>query len=157
VTRSSTAALGCVTVLLAAGLAGCGHESAEEKAAERGMTKAADESTCRAAAHSIDRPYGAGFPERWPFPPRTTVYHFENRGDEGSIVTAVSSADFRSILAFMNHDVVGAGYRIEGGETEEHDAEAEWAGAGYHGRWAIRESADCPGETVIQVLAGPGD
>ena len=56
----------------------------------------------------------------------------------------------------MNHDVVAAGFHIEKGETEEHDAEAEWEGNGFHGRWAIRESAQCSGETVIQVLSAKG-
>jgi hypothetical protein len=39
--------------------------------------------------------------------------------------------------------------------VEEHDAEANWKSGEQTGRWVIRESAQCPGETVIQVLAGP--
>jgi len=48
---------------------------------------------------------------------------------------------------------VDAGFRVTNGETEEHDAEANWTSGDQEGRWAIRESADCPGETVIQVFA----
>lgn len=162
-TRAATLA-GVAGLLAAASLTGCGAdsgdssaESAGERTAEQGLTQAADVTTCRADAKPIARPYGEGFPEGWPFPPRTTVYHYENRGASGSIVTGISSAGFRTVLAFMNHDVADAGFKVESGETEEHDAEAEWAGNGYHGRWAIKESATCPGQTVVQVLAGKGD
>ncbi len=84
------------------------------------------------------------------------VFNAEDRGADGTIVTAVSSLEFTKILRFMNHDVVAAGFHIEEGETEEHDAEAEWEGNDFHGRWAIRESAQCSGETVIQVLSAKG-
>jgi uncharacterized lipoprotein len=139
-------------------LAGCGSddggdESASERAGEQRLEQAADRSTCAADAKAVATPYGGQFPESWPFPPGTTVYDVEDRGDQGTIVTAISTAPFASILDFLNHDVVAAGFRIESGETEEHDAEAEWDGEGHRGRWAIRESAQCPGETVVQVLA----
>ena len=106
-------------------------------------------------ATAAPSPYGDGFPADWPFPEETTTYNVEDRGSDGTIVTAVSGADFADVLAFMNHDVVDAGYRIESGETEDHDAEAEWDGNGFRGRWSIRESAQCPGETVLQVLSAP--
>jgi hypothetical protein len=160
--HSRATALACAAAMLATvSVAGCGQGGDPDKAAgktgDQEMKQAADVTTCRADAKPLDRPYGAGFPERWPFPPRTTVYHYENRAASGSIVTAVSSAGFRTVLAFMNHDVANAGFKVESGETEEHDAEAEWAGNGYRGRWAIKESATCPGQTVVQVLAGVRD
>ena len=138
-------------------LAGCGgslqHTDGAERSAEGGVADAADRTICAADAQAVAAPYGGQFPEGWPFPPGTTVYDVEDRGDQGTIVTAISTASFRSILDFLNGDVVRAGFRVESGETEEHDAEAEWAGDGHRGRWAIRESSACPGETVIQVLA----
>jgi hypothetical protein len=139
------------TVVLAASASAC--DRAEERRAERDLEQAADVTTCRADASAAATPYGDGFPASWPFPPQTTVYHSEDRGGDGTIVTAISSADFKAILDFMNHDVVDAGFAIEKGETEEHDAEAEWEGNGFHGRWAIRESGECGGETVVQVLS----
>ena len=75
---------------------------------------------------------------------------------DGTIVTGVTATRFPSVLAFMNHQVAGAGFEVEKGETEEHDAEAEWRGNGFRGRWSIRESATCPGETVVQVLSTSG-
>ena len=139
-------------------LTGCGSDSspkaAAEKTSEANFTTAADEGVCTSEATPLDEPYGDGFPADWPFPPDTVVYNVEDRGASGTIVTAVSSAKFASILDFMNKDVVDAGFEIERGETEKHDAEAEWRGSDFHGRWAIRESGQCQGETVIQVLAG---
>jgi hypothetical protein len=146
---AAVARLGAIVLLLA--VSGCGGN--EKEASEPDLHKAADQSTCSADAKAVKTPYGGQFPGGWPFPPGTTVYNVEDRGDQGTIVTAVSTAPFKTILDFLNHDVVDAGFAIESGETEAHDAEAEWKGNGHRGRWAIRESAQCPGETVIQVLA----
>lgn len=150
-TRRRAAALAGAAAVVVAALTGCGSEPDEK--ADHDLEQAADQTTCRADATSAATPYGEGFPESWPFPPQTTVFDTEDRGDDGTIVTAVSSAPFADVLAYLNGPVEDAGFRVEGGETEEHDAEAEWAGNGYRGRWAIRESAQCPGETVIQVLS----
>jgi hypothetical protein len=150
-TRGRAAALIGAAALVASAVAG--SESAAEKQAEHDFEQAADQTTCRADAESAPTPYGDAFPSSWPFPPQTTVFHTEDRGADGTIVTAVSSAPFEDVLAFLNGPVADAGFEVEKGETEEHDAEAEWAGEGFHGRWAIRESSQCPGETVIQVLS----
>ena len=149
--RRRTTAVFCAAAVLAGALSAC--ESSEQRRAEHDMEQAADVSTCRADAKAAPTPYGDGFPSDWPFPPETTVYNAEDRGADGTIVTGVSSSDLETILDFMNHEVVDAGFAIEKGETEDHDAEAEWKGDSFHGRWAIRESAECPGETVIQVLS----
>ena len=139
-------------VLLAATLSGCGGRPDEESIA---TGAAADLSTCKDDARPASTPYPSGFPADWPFPPGTVVFNAEDRGSDGTIVTGISSAPFADVLAFMNKDVVGRGFTTEDGETEEHDAEAEWEGNGFHGRWAIRESAQCAGQTVVQVLSAP--
>ena len=81
------------------------------------------------------------------------VYDVEDGGDAGVVLTAVTSAPFDDVLAHLNGPVQDAGFAVTEGETEEDDAEANWAGEGYRGRWTIRRSATCSGETVIQVLA----
>ena len=147
---------GVVTAaVLVAGLTGCGSDaSADERTSgAHEFDKVADQETCLADATPADKPWPEGFPADWPFPEETATYNVEDRGSDGTIVTAVSGSDFADVLSFMNHDVVDAGYRIESGETEDHDAEAEWDGNGFRGRWSIRESAQCPNETVIQVLS----
>jgi hypothetical protein len=65
----------------------------------------------------------------------------------------VTTTPFDRVLDHLNH--AEPGVRITGGETEEDDAEASWTAPGRTGRWAIRTSATCPGETVIQVLSTP--
>lgn len=151
--RSAAALL--AAVVLSTSLTACGDDAGheQEKQAEEGFAQAADLSTCAADAKPAATPYGDGFPADWPFPPKTVVFNAEDRGADGAIVTGISSAEFGTILDFMNSEVVGAGFATEKGETEDHDAEAEWKGNGFRGRWAIRESAKCPGETVIQVLS----
>jgi hypothetical protein len=151
--RRPVALLGAAALLLV--VSGCGSDRATGGERDEGehLEKAASRNVCAADAEPVPTPYGAQFPDAWPFPPDTIVYDVEDRKGQGTIVTAVSAAPFRTILDFLNHDVVDRGFRIESGETEEHDAEAEWEGNGHRGRWAIRESAQCPGETVIQVLA----
>ena len=136
-------------------LGGCSHaqDSQGNEKAEQDFTRAADQSTCLADATAVDKPWPDGFPADWPFPGQTTLYNMEDRGSSGTIATAVTALPFKDVLAYLNGDVVDAGYKIESGETEEHDAEAEWEGNGYRGRWAIRESSSCPGETVIQILS----
>lgn len=165
-----TARLGpaALTIVFAAGfgLVGCSSDadsnagSGSTTSATGGETasdfeKAADESVCKADVQdkALEAPYGEGFPPDWPFPPDTIVYNAENRAGTGVIVTAVSSTPFQGILDFMNGDVVSAGFEIERGETEDNDAEAEWKSTDYSGRWAIRESATCDEETIIQVFA----
>ncbi len=146
---SSGAALVGATVL-AVSLCGC--ESAAQRAADHALRQAADTSVCRSAAKPVTVP-SSRFPAAFPFPARTTVYHVEDRRTDGTIATAISSLPFRRVLAFMNHEVVAAGFRHVTGETEQHDAEASWVGHGERGRWAIRESGSCTGQTLIQVLA----
>jgi hypothetical protein len=155
----AVAALATAGVLMLA--AGCGSDSGsgggseaeKDKDAGEHFTGVADQTTCVADADPVERPWPDAFPTDWPFPGGTTAYHVEDRDADGVIVTAVTDSAFRDVLSFMNHEVVDAGFEVESGETEEHDAEAEWAGNGFRGRWAIRESSQCPGETVLQVLS----
>ena len=152
--RARVAAL-VVTALL--GLSGCGgssSSSAGEDPGEEEFSAAADRSTCLADAEQIADP--GDFPADFPMPPQTVVYDTEDRGEEGTIVTGITDLPFKEVLAALNGPAQDAGYKVTNGETEEHDAEANWEGNGYRGRWAIRESATCPGETVVQVLATTG-
>jgi hypothetical protein len=153
-TLTRIAAAVCAAGLLALSATSC--ESSADKKAEHDFEQAADLSTCRAAATPAATPYGDAFPDSWPFPAKTTVFNAEDRGADGTIVSGISSTPLKQVLAFLNGPVTDAGFKVEKGETEKHDAEAEWSGNGFHGRWAIRESGECPGETVIQVLSAKG-
>jgi hypothetical protein len=144
---SAVAAAAALLVLSA----GCGAE--DHDAESQSLGAAADLTTCYAGATAAATPYPAGFPPSYPFPKRTVVFGAEDRGANGTVVSAVSRIPFAQVLAFLNGPAAEAGFKVTTGETEEHDAEAEWTGNGFHGRWAIRESATCPGETTIQVLS----
>jgi hypothetical protein len=149
-------ALVTVVACLTVGLTACGGEesSASGDADGEEFSAAADRSTCLADATPVDT-LPEGFPGDFPMPPQTVSYDAEDRGSEGVIVTGVTDLPFDDVLESLNGDAQEAGFEVTSGETEEHDAEANWEGNGYRGRWAIRESATCPGQTVVQVLALP--
>ncbi len=158
--RLQTLAPTLATVVALAGLSACGSDDESESEQEREQefasqaAEAADQSVCSEEAEAIAAPYD-GFPTAWTFPEATTVYDVEDRGTTGVIVTAVSTTPFEDVLDFLNEDEAETDYEITGGETEDDDAEANWVSSEFSGRWAIRKSDTCPGETVIQVLATP--
>lgn len=165
-TRHRTTAPLAVAGLVVAGLlGGCGGgtgvgsatgdhdgDSAAERASESTLSHAADQTVCRAAARPV-ADAADELPAGWSFPPASTAYDVERRAGVGTIVTAVTATAFGRVLDHLNH--AEPGVRITSGETEEDDAEASWTADGYTGRWAIRRSATCPGETVVQVLSTP--
>ncbi|WP_148615766.1 hypothetical protein [Nocardioides rubriscoriae] len=155
--RRATVALAGALLLSSGTLAGCSSDSSAESDRDETegsvLADAADLTTCTADATPVAAPYGDGFPSDWAFPPQTTVYDVEERAGAGTIVTGVSTAPLDDVLAFLNDDQPAAGYTITGGETEDDDAEADFTLAKHSGRWSIRESSACEGETVIQVVA----
>jgi hypothetical protein len=145
-----------VLVLAPLVLAGCGSQSsgeAKEKKGEEGFEKAADTSTCVADAKPFTGTKPAGYPADFPLPQGAVLYAVQDRGGDGVVSTAVVKADLKAVLADLNGPAQQAGFKITSGETEDHDAEANWEGGGYRGRWAIRDSASCEGEVVIQLLS----
>lgn len=148
-----TASLLAATAVVAALAGGCGGARSGGDA-DHGSDAAADTTTCRGDAQPVaPSAYPSAFPADFPFPTRTVVYDVQDRGSDGVIASGVTDEPFKQVLADLNGPAQQAGYRVTTGETEEHDAEANWTGHGHHGRWAIRESPSCAGETVVQVLA----
>lgn len=129
----------------------CGSDRAAQDPDVGGFSAAADTDTCLKDATQV-RSVPDGFPKNFPFPEGTVVFNVEDRGKDGIIATAVTDTPFKDVLAAMNASRK-VGFKITSGETEEDDAEANWTGNGYVGRWAIKKSAACPGETVIQLLS----
>jgi hypothetical protein len=93
------------------------------------------------------------FPSAFPLPDDAVVYGAEQRSEGRTIVYAVVDRDVKDVLAQLQQDVPGAGFELTEGEVEERDAESNWTGNGYSGRWAIREVAGCPQQTSVTVLA----
>jgi hypothetical protein len=143
-----------VIMLLASGCGGEGGKSEAEKKREAGFEKAADASTCLADAKPADlEAVSSGYPTDFPLPDGAVAFNAEDRGQDGVIVTAVTDKSLKSVLGTLNGTAQDAGFKVTSGETEKHDAEANWEGNGFRGRWAIKESAKCEGEVVIQVLS----
>ena len=115
------------------------------------FSAAADTSTCLADAQQVAS-YPGGFPTKYPLPKGTVVFNVQDRGADGVVATGVTDSPFDQVLRDMNA-ASKAGVSRTSGETEEDDAEANWTGNGFTGRWAIRKSATCPGETVVQLLS----
>lgn len=133
--------------------AGCGDGGSEDGGQDphAGVSAASDTETCVRDATAVTSTPD-GYPASFPLPDSTVVFHVEDRGEDGVIATGVTATSFADVLAAMNA-AEKSGFAITSGETEEDDAEANWTGHGYVGRWAIKKSATCPGETVIQLLS----
>jgi hypothetical protein len=136
-------------------LSACGGQAEKEKesGSREGFEKAADTQTCVADAKPFTGAKPAGYPQDFPLPQGAVLFNVEDRGDDGVIGTAVVKATLKDVLGVLNGQAQDDGFKVTNGETEEHDAEANWEGNGFRGRWAIRESAGCDGEVVIQLLS----
>ncbi|MCW2867976.1 MAG: hypothetical protein JWR20_2164 [Marmoricola sp.] len=159
-------AVGVATVvLLTAGTAACGGSGASSsgptKEASASATagdgdhgeEAADTSTCVADARAYAGTPPAGFARSFPLPRGAVLVGVQDRGADGVVATAVVKAGLRTVLAHLNGPAQAQGFKVTEGETEEHDAEANWSGNGYRGRWAIRDSTACPGEVDLLLLS----
>jgi hypothetical protein len=133
---------------------GGGQDSGTADPDAEGFSAAADTTTCVDDANQVTSTPD-GFPDDFPLPTGTVVFNVEDRGKDGVIATGVTATAFDDVLSAMNA-AKKAGYRVTSGETEEDDAEANWSGNGYVGRWSIKKSASCPGETVVQLLSKRG-
>lgn len=116
-----------------------------------GFAAAADTTTCVNDATAVTTT-ADGYPAGFPLPAGTVVFNIEDRGPDGVIATGITTTPFDHVLHAMNA-AKKDGFKVTGGETEADDAEANWTGNGFIGRWAIKKSATCPGQTIIQLLA----
>lgn len=146
-------ALVALVLVTAAALTGCGGgESDEEKKAEAQLrSSGAPTPVCVDQAKETEVP--AAFPTDFPLPDGSVVYGAEERSGGRTIVYAVVDTDEKDVLKVMQTDVPDAGFALTEGEVEERDAESNWKGNGYTGRWAIREVAGCPSQTSVTVLS----
>lgn len=142
------AAVAAALLLLPTACRGAGESGDPD--ADR-FTETADISTCVADAEHVTS-YPDGYPEDYPLPQGVVVFSVQDRGSDGVVVTGVTATPFDRVLREMN-DATDAGFERTSGETEDDDAEANWAGNGFTGRWAIKKSATCSGETVVQLLS----
>jgi hypothetical protein len=139
-------------------LTGCGgssgaSDSEAEREAEQAAESGAPTPVCVDEAKKSDAEVPASFPSQFPLPDGAVVYATQKRSEGRVIVYAVVDDDVKSVLKQLQTDVPKAGFQLTEGEVEERDAESNWTGNGYTGRWAIREVADCTDQTSVTVLA----
>ncbi len=146
-----------LALLAAVVLAGCGGgESEEEKAAEKQLRASGAPTPVCADEVSSPEDVPAAFPQDFPLPEGSVVYATQKRSGGRTIVYAVVDMDEKDVLKVMQTDVPAAGFELTEGEVEERDAESNWTGNGFTGRWAIREVAGCTAQTSVTVLAAKG-
>jgi hypothetical protein len=142
-------------LLLTTGCGGGGRDATGAQDPDPGrFSSAADTTTCLGDATAVTST-PEDYPASFPLPAGTIVFNVEDRGADGVIATGVTATPFDDVLGAMNA-AKKAGFRVTSGETEADDAEASWVGGGFTGRWAIKKSATCPGETVVQLLSRSG-
>jgi hypothetical protein len=142
-----------IAITASVALTGCGGgESDAEKQAEKQLANSgAPTPVCVEQAKEASFP--ASFPTEFPLPDGSKVYASEERSEGRTIVYAVVDRDVKAVLKQLQTDVPAAGFKLTEGEVEERDAESNWTGNGYTGRWAIREVAGCPDQTSVTVLS----
>jgi hypothetical protein len=151
--RRGTALIGVAACFGLVLVAGCGSESDKDADADKGSPVNLASAVCAKDAQAKQVGLPSGFPSDFPLPPGTVVYSADNRGQDGIVVTGVTSTPFKSVLAALQSQLPAHGYTPKEGETEPHDAESNWTSASFDGRWAIREIPQCAGDTLVNVLA----
>src|SRR3954453_9993596 len=81
------------------------------------FSAAADTSTCVEDATAVSS-FPGGYPQDFPLPEGTVVFHVEDRGRDGVIATGVTATPFDDVLKALN-DTKQAGFAVTSGETEE--------------------------------------
>ncbi|MFL6130882.1 MAG: hypothetical protein ACJ73E_17680 [Mycobacteriales bacterium] len=143
------------TGLLAAAGCGSGGTGSTAATAAAPTTPAATALTATCADRATAVPVPAEFPADFPLPPRTVVTSVERRSGDRLVLTGVSPDPFRTVLRHLQTALPKAGLRLDGGEVEEQDAESDYAGPRYAGRWTLRTVPGCDADTLVTVLVAP--
>ncbi|MHB1472835.1 MAG: hypothetical protein ACYCV4_04270 [Dermatophilaceae bacterium] len=155
-TRALDAVATAAAVALVAGCGGAatGVAAPPVQPAGTASTLMADQQpVCADRAVPVGLP--AGFPRDFPLPPRAVVTGSEVRTGRRLVVTAVSPDDVKTVLIYLQSALPKAGLRLTEGEVEPHDAESNYEGPAYRGRWTLRDIPGCPADTVVTVLVAP--
>jgi uncharacterized lipoprotein len=143
-----------LVLLAAATLAGCGGgENDNDKTADKQLRASGAPTPVCTSQVTDPATVPAAFPADFPLPDGAVVYGSERRSGGRTIVYAVVDSDVKAVLKQLQDAMKGAGFTLTEGEVEDRDAESDWTGNGYTGRWAIREVAGCTEQTSVTVLA----
>jgi hypothetical protein len=143
--RAAGPVFGSASLLAVLAVAACGGGDSGEAGGEL--------PACAAAGNPIQRPNG--LPESFPLPEGTVLDR--TRSESGAtVVEGYVAGDLDGVREFMNDKLPDAGYELEGGETEEHDAETEFGGNGVEGRLKLRDISGCEGALTLELAVRPG-
>jgi hypothetical protein len=138
-----------LSVVAVALLTGCDSEGVGAASKGIGTVQSVD---CPRQAKATDLPADVTAP----LPDGTIVVDVRHGSENRTVVTGVVPAAQKDVLAALQAAYPAAGLTLTEGETEEHDAESNFAGGGTKGRWAIRELTDCsPTATRIDLVVAP--
>lgn len=106
---------------------------------------------CARVAHPIARP--RDFPATFPLPAGTVFTSLQHRAG-GIVVEGMTPLDFAPMVRYFITALLQAGYRLFQSESEPpYDAESEFQGHGYIGRWRTRAVLSCPGVIDVTIYA----
>jgi hypothetical protein len=118
----------------------------------------ADQSTaaalpdCAGAGETVARP--EALPAEFPVPDGT-VFVGQRSSGRFTLVDARSPGDFDSVHEFFERELEQAGFRLSGGEAEEDEAEADFAGNGVAGHLVVHSIGGCDGAVRVGVATAP--
>ena len=102
---------------------------------------------CVHPSRSVTVPAGlASFPL-----PRGAVLDRVRRAYGYRVVSGFVPGSVDPVREFLVSRLPDAGFRLNGGDSEEAEAEASYAGHGVRGRWKLRAVPGCPGALAIQI------
>ena len=115
-------------------------------------TEAAAIPACAKAGTPVATP--SSFPSSFPLPPGTVVTSTQNSAG-GVILNAVAPGEIDSTKEFLETQVPKAGFDLDGTESEDNEAESEFEGHGYKGRWRLHSISGCPNALTLTLFAQP--
>jgi len=144
---SRTAIAGWASIALVATAAVSGCERGDKQALDKAATL---QKTCAKDAESVVLP--TEFPATAKLPEGYVVTAVENRDGGRTVVSAVSPKAFKDTLKDMQATYSASGWNLSEGEVEADDAESNFSGNGFKGRWAIRAMTECDGNTGVSLV-----
>ncbi|MGN6611056.1 MAG: hypothetical protein ACTHLJ_04725 [Angustibacter sp.] len=88
-------------------------------------------------------------------PEGAVVTSVESRSQNRTVIAAVVERPFTDVLPQLRTGYEQGGLVLEHGEVEERDAESNFHGHGFKGRWGLRTVDGCDGATTVSVVVAP--
>lgn len=152
---ASRVAAGLAALAVVVGAAGCADP--DLKAAD------ADAKNAVSGCHATPAGGSSGAPTTLPadvaalrlLPDGAVVTGVEQRSGRRTVVSAVVERPFDAVLRDVRSAYERAGFVLEHGEVEKHDAESDFRGQGVKGRWGLRAVSGCDAATTVSVVVAP--